>query len=232
MAQTTGHIAPEPAGEPGEKSNPADPSGNCGDSGDNSGGSSGVGDHLWLPPGRMRRYHLNKILAAALFCALFAGWMFFQWANPIQRLLPMALAVITVLVTGLTVMSEITRARGRQITLKGGPARSANSAKLDTGGAEADQGTPILEVMTPTDNRRFELASVKRMVWQDGPDLIIEEDEPNSQSRGLWFFDSAQQVLAHIDESLLADEEEARDFIGWLRRRTTLPCKVEWPQVH
>ncbi len=208
MAQTVGHIAPKP--DPESEPDPQLDQ----DQGQDSGCNSDPEQDLWLPPRRMRRYHLNKILAAVLFCVLFAGWMYFQWADPILRLLPMGLALITVLVTGVTVIGEINRSRGRQITLEIG---------------HSEKGTPVLEVLTPEDKRRFELASVKRMVWQDGPDVIEEGDEPDT--RGLWLFDSTQQVLAHIDENLLADEEEARDFIGWLRRRTKLPCKVEWPTV-
>ena len=127
MAQTVSHLAPKPDPKPDQKPGQApDPE-----------------RHLWLPPRRMRRYHLNKIFAALLFCIMFASWMYFQWADPVQRLLPMGLAVITVLVTGTTVMGDINRSRGRQIALKTSVGRDGPG-----GPDESD-----LEIVTPQDKK-------------------------------------------------------------------------------
>lgn len=46
---------------------------------------------------------------------------------------------------------------------------------------------------------------------------------------GLYLYDGQGQTLAHLDSHFLADQAEARCFLGWSRQRAQLPFKVQWP---
>lgn len=53
-------------------------------------------------------------------------------------------------------------------------------------------------------------------------------NQPQARA-GLWFYDDCGQVLAHLDSAILADESEARAFLGWARQRADCPFEVRWP---
>ena len=76
--------------------------------------------NLWLPPGRLLRYQLIKVGAAAIALAIFTLWQTLRWHNPAMRVLTIALQVITVWVVARSVVSDILRARGRQLELTDG----------------------------------------------------------------------------------------------------------------
>lgn len=61
------------------------------------------------------------------------------------------------------------------------------------------------------------LAEVATATWYD-------ESTP-----GLYLYDGQGQTLAHLDGYFLADQAEARCFLGWSRQRAELPFKVQWP---
>jgi len=50
---------------------------------------------LWMPPGRMWRYQIAKLVGGALVAAIFGGWLMIQWSNPVMRWLCIALIGIT-----------------------------------------------------------------------------------------------------------------------------------------
>ena len=62
---------------------------------------------------------------------------------------------------------------------------------------------------------------VKRAQWrQDRRDAF-----------GLWLYDGDGRILAHLDASLLADQDEARAFVKWARQVTGRKLDIEWAQV-
>ena len=61
------------------------------------------------------------------------------------------------------------------------------------------------------------LAQVAKARWQDEP------------TPGLFFHDDQGQSLAHLDSDFLANQAEARCFLGWLRKHANLSFKVRWP---
>ena len=64
------------------------------------------------------------------------------------------------------------------------------------------------------------LTDVARARWR--------QDE--ERTTGLWFYDPSGRILNHLDSIFLADQAEARSFLGWARRRVDVPFPVEWPQ--
>jgi len=59
---------------------------------------------------------------------------------------------------------------------------------------------------------------VCRARWMDG----------EVSSHGLWLYGEAGRPLAHIDRAFLADQSEAREFLGWARRHAALSFPVAW----
>jgi len=159
---------------------------------------------LWLPPSRMRRYQRTKIIAATLFCLIFVSWLIAQWNDPTVWVICVALMGATVWVTTLTVVRDAQQIRDRQIAVRQG----------------------LLEITCETDHSTIELSSISRVVWRDKPSP--SHDDPDS---GLSFYDSAGHTLGRLDLFFLPDQNEARNFIGWLRRRVDLACKIEWPDA-
>ncbi len=72
-------------------------------------------------------------------------------------------------------------------------------------------------VTTPDQVVQLRLADVAMARWRD-------DDDP-----GLWLYDAAGQLLVHLDTDFLADQAEARNFLGWVRRQSEIPFDVEWP---
>ena len=65
-----------------------------------------------------------------------------------------------------------------------------------------------------------------RVPWGDVHSARWLDEESSSQ--GLWLYGAAGQPLAHIDRAFLADQSEARAFLGWARQRASLRFPVAW----
>ena len=76
-----------------------------------------------------------------------------------------------------------------------------------------------LILTTPGSRRLVSLPDVAWAQWR----------HDSASDAGLWLYDSKGEVLAHLDENILADEAEAREFLGWARKRAELPFNVQWP---
>ena len=72
---------------------------------------------------------------------------------------------------------------------------------------------------TPPSVQWLALTDVARARWR--------QDE--ERTTGLWFYDPSGRILNHLDSIFLADQAEARSFLGWARRRVDVPFPVEWP---
>jgi hypothetical protein len=165
---------------------------------------------LWMPPQRLRRYQAAKLVGALLFILIFAGWLALQWSNPAMRWLTVALIGITAWVTVASVVSDLRRSAGRQVAMLGA-------------GGSGEFGW-MLRVTSPAGEVQLKMADVVIARWR--------EDE--EASLGLWFFDDRGSVMAHLDGHFLADQDEARALIAWLRRQIpsgSLPFPVQWPPV-
>lgn len=75
--------------------------------------------NLWLPPRRLVRYQLVKIVAAALLVCFFVAWLVLLWQVTPVRFLVLALVVVTVWVTVQSACSDVARSRGRQLEIRG-----------------------------------------------------------------------------------------------------------------
>lgn len=53
-----------------------------------------------------------------------------------------------------------------------------------------------------------------------------EDDQP-----GLWFYDEGDVPIGHMDNEFLADQDEARAFLRWLRRGAGVRFEVRWPET-
>jgi hypothetical protein len=76
-----------------------------------------------------------------------------------------------------------------------------------------------LRVTRPEGETLVTLADAASAEWRD---------EPIGRA-GLWLLDARGQSLAHLDAALLADQAEARVFLGWLRDRTGITLPTRWP---
>ena len=139
--------------------------------------------------------------ARALGGALFA-LIFAGWLWLQWTNVPMRyLAIGLLLVTAWVTMTSITRDRARQAQRQLAVERNA------------------LRITTAEGETRVGLADIARARWSDGP----------APQAGLWLLGPDDRALAHLDLNFFADESEARAFLGWARRRTTLPFEVHWP---
>ncbi len=73
--------------------------------------------NLWMPPGRLLRYQIVKLGAAAIALGIFAIWLTLRWHVAPLRWLTLALAAMTVWIVARSIISDITRARGRQLEI-------------------------------------------------------------------------------------------------------------------
>jgi len=76
-----------------------------------------------------------------------------------------------------------------------------------------------LHITTPQGAQRILLGDVAEAQWR----------QDTSQQTGLWLFDCDGRVLGRLDEAFLADQDEARRFLGWARQRAPLAFPVLWP---
>ena len=75
-----------------------------------------------------------------------------------------------------------------------------------------------LIIIRPNEEQSIELSDVAKAVWQNEPEPAMT----------LYGHDGS--TLAQLDRAFLADESEARTFLGWARRQTDLPFDVDWPR--
>lgn len=153
---------------------------------------------VWLPADAMTRYWRAKVVGGLLFATLFAGWLVIQWSNMVMRLLALSLLVGTVWMTWESIASERRRFVGRKVSVS----------------------SEDLRIEQPEAVQEVKLARIDHMRW------IAEGN--SERAAGLWWFDSASTALLHMDDQLLANEREARSFIGWLRQQTSLQAPVRW----
>ena len=76
-----------------------------------------------------------------------------------------------------------------------------------------------IRIHTPSGNTHVPLTDIAQACWQDNGDP------------GLWLYNHRGESIAHIDTTFLANQAEARMFLGWARRRAELPFPVRWPQA-
>jgi hypothetical protein len=76
-----------------------------------------------------------------------------------------------------------------------------------------------LRITTPGEIRALLLSEIALAEWRDEP----------ADEAGLRLLDRHGRELARIDFALLADESEARTFLGWLRDRAGVTLKARWP---
>ena len=100
--------------------------------------------------------------------------------------------------------------------------------------------TPVIFDNPPSPHRQIVVdADCLRISSNRGDTVVVacrdvasaqwRQDEP--EKFGLWLFDSNGQVLAHLDRTLLPNQVDAKAFVKWARRLTTLPFEVRWTQV-
>jgi len=77
----------------------------------------------------------------------------------------------------------------------------------------------VMRITTPDGTSPIRLADVALAQW-------CQNDPP-----GLWFYDQQHQPLAHLDTVFLADQTQARNFLGWARQHADLPFEVRWPKT-
>jgi hypothetical protein len=159
-------------------------------------------ERLWMPPHRIRRYQWQKVVAAALVGAIFAGWLVIRWSSVPQRVFCFGLLAVTLWVLLRSVISDGARARTRQLGV-------------------CEQGAGVLRITGPTGTLHIGVQEVSEARWLDEP-----EDRA-----GLWLYDREQRPVAHLDRGYLSDQREACAFLGWARRSIDLKFPVIWPQT-
>lgn len=100
---------------------------------------------VWLPADRLRRYEWAKVVGAVFFVAIFSGWLFIQWSNPVMRVVASALLVLTATLTVGSIVGDLRRSRGREVAVVG------------------DE----LELITPSGVTRVPLAAVRAIRWRE-----------------------------------------------------------------
>jgi hypothetical protein len=153
---------------------------------------------VWLPEDAMARYWRAKTVGGVLFAMIFLGWLVIQWSNPIMRWLAISLVLATAWMTWDSIRAERRRFVGRKISV------TADDLRIE----QAD------------DTREVALSRVDHLQWIDEGDA--------KRAAGLWCFDAQGNELLHMDQQLVANEREARSFLGWLRRETGLQAPVRW----
>ena len=99
---------------------------------------------VWMPPDQMRRYQWNKVIGGLLVSVIFIGWLTLQWSNPAMRTLAITLIAVTGWVVIRSMLDDVRRGRGRQITITDG----------------------VLHVTSPTGASQFRLADVALAQWR------------------------------------------------------------------
>lgn len=75
-----------------------------------------------------------------------------------------------------------------------------------------------LNVTTPEGTASVPLPEVAMAEWSDQP----------PEDAGLRLLGPAGQRLVRVDHAFLADETEARAFVGWVRDRTGITLRTRW----
>lgn len=139
-------------------------------------------------------------VAKGVGAVLFAS-LFVVWAMAVwPQLLPTLIATALVLITLWVTVTSVVRDRQRS---RGRQLRiTAHAMHLTVPGAAT----------------RIPWVDVHSARWLD----------EHSSSQGLWLYGATGQPLAHIDRAFLADQSEARAFLGWARQRAPLRFSVAW----
>lgn len=74
--------------------------------------------NLYLPPGRLRRYQISKLVGAIIVIGIFTGWLVLRWYHLPMRLLTLTLLAVTVYITVKSTVVDYLRARGRQLAIE------------------------------------------------------------------------------------------------------------------
>lgn len=72
----------------------------------------------------------------------------------------------------------------------------------------------VIEVVVDGRRERVSVTDIARAEWR---------------LAGMSFFSQDGRLLLNLNEDILADEDEARAFLGWARKRTDLPFTIHWP---
>jgi hypothetical protein len=156
----------------------------------------------WRPPALMKRYQIAKLVGAAFFVVIFAGWLWIQWSNPIMRIVAAGLLIMTVWFTLQSVVSDAKRTH-HQIAFMDGN----------------------LEVISPTEGglntNKVPFADIAHAQWR----------EDTYETAGLWIIGHKGESLAHIGLDHVADQAEARSLAGWIRSAARFPLEVRWPST-
>ena len=153
----------------------------------------------WLPPQRLRRYQWHKAVTASLMVIIFAGWLTIQWSNPVARYVSIVLLVVTLWVMWRSMVMDDRQSRGRQVTIVDG----------------------MIEIATPDGRTQIRLGDISEARWFDPWEYPRER-------AGLWLYDDSRQPLAYLDTGFLADQAQARAFLGWARWRADVNFDVSW----
>ena len=147
----------------------------------------------------MAKYQAVKLIGAAFFAAIFAGWLWLQWSNPIMRVIAGGLLFMTIVFTW--------------------KAHVADDRRVRSGRLAVSQKQRSITITHHDESKTIALQDVARAVWRN-------DSEANM---GLWLYDNEGKALAHIDGTFVAHEAEARKFLAWLRTLVDVPFQVSWP---
>ncbi len=75
--------------------------------------------HQWMSRQRLMTYQRNKALGGRLIGAVFIGWLWLQWSNPVMRVVAICLTGLTIWMTTSSIVSDLRRAKGRALSLIG-----------------------------------------------------------------------------------------------------------------
>jgi hypothetical protein len=78
----------------------------------------------------------------------------------------------------------------------------------------------VLTITSPQSSATVRLGEIASAEWREEPD----------EDAGLHLLNGAGQPLVRIDTDFLADEAEARTFLGWVRDRSGATLKAQWTQ--
>lgn len=86
-------------------------------------------------------------------------------------------------------------------------------------GRQLELDGDVLTVTKPDGRSHISVADIARGQW----------NEETYDAAGLWLYNSAGHVLAHLDLDFIGDQDEARAFLHWARQRTELSFNIDWP---
>jgi len=147
-------------------------------------------------------HRLRRYQTTKIFFAIIVGAIFVLWLFIQWSNLPIRLlSILLLIITIWTTAVSIMR-----------DARRCRNRQIEI-------NPDALVLAGPTGRIRIKLTDIAVAQWKD----------ETHQTTGLWLYDQQHRLLAHLDQNLLADESEARSFLGWARGQIHLPFQVMWP---